>query len=354
MLLQDYKKLFEHTDQVKAIYKNGQRVWPTAYTSGPDIEPFYVENPNNSSITLKVHKGSTNTSYQSQTPNITVEYSTDKSTWTLLGTTENTDPTSPLTLTISPNSKVYLKCVANTWAASQTSYNKIDADDSFGVGGNIMSLLYGDNFIGKVEFPENSSNNFEGIFYNDANLVSHNLLLPATTLTSFCYAYMFYNTSITTPPLLSSTMLANYCYFRMFMGCTSLVTTPVLSATNLETNCYEEMFNGCTSLTTAPELPATTLANYCYYGMFYNCINITVAPDLPAPTLVRGCYRDMFRACYNLNSIKCLATSGINTDSSTTYWVTDVASSGTFTKAAGVTWPTGGSGIPNNWTVVEE
>ena len=32
--------------------------------------------------------------------------------------------------------------------------------------------------------------------------------------------------------------------------------------------CYYSMFMDCTSLTTAPELPATTLADYCYNGTF--------------------------------------------------------------------------------------
>ena len=36
-----------------------------------------------------------------------------------------------------------------------------------------------------------------------------------------------------------------------------------------------------------------------------------------------------------------------------TDWVYNVASSGTFYKAAGVTIPTGVSGIPSGWTVIE-
>ena len=34
----------------------------------------------------------------------------------------------------------------------------------------------------------------------------------------------------------------------MFNGCTSLTTAPELPATTLDTNCYSYMFNGCTSL----------------------------------------------------------------------------------------------------------
>ena len=85
------------------------------------------------------------------------------------------------------------------------------------------------------------------------------------------------------------------------------------------------MFIGCTSLTSAPELPATTLANYCYASMFYNCSN--------------------------LSYIKCLATTGINQNNSTTNWVSGVASTGTFVKNTNATWPTGNNGIPAGWTV---
>ena len=109
----------------------------------------------------------------------------------------------------------------------------------------------------------------------------------------------------------------------------------------------------CTSLTTAPDLPATTLVDHCYREMFYGCTNLTTAPTLPAPTLVNQCYYYMFYGCSHLNSITCLATSGISENSSTSSWVYGVSSTGTFTKASGVTsWPTGSYGIPSGWTVV--
>ena len=46
--------------------------------------------------------------------------------------------------------------------------------------------------------------------------------------------------------------------------------------------CYRRMFDGCTSLTQAPELPATKLADHCYGNMFFNCTSLTKAPELPA------------------------------------------------------------------------
>ena len=179
--------------------------------------------------------------------------------------------------------------------------------------------------------------------------------LPATTLASYCYDRMFYGcTSLTVAPELPAETLADNCYHGMFWDCTSLTVAPELPATTLASNCYSRMFYGCTSLTVAPELPATTLASHCYAYMFRGCTSLTVAPELPAETLVDRCYNRMFYGCTNLSSITMLAT-----DISAYYclkdWVSGVASSGSFTKAAAMTsLPTGTSGIPGGWTVVNK
>lgn len=112
------------------------------------------------------------------------------------------------------------------------------------------------------------------------------------------------------------------------------------------------LFQGCTELVTAPKLPATTLAESCYYQMFYGCTSLTAAPELPATTLAESCYYRMFYGCKLLNSITMLATD-ISAEDCLESWVSNVAKSGTFTKAAGVEIKTGTSGIPKNWTVVD-
>ena len=196
------------------------------------------------------------------------------------------------------------------------------------VYGNIMSMISSTDYTDLKELPEDG--NFIYLFNGCSHLKSHpdkQLLLPATTLTNTCYCLMFNN-------------------------CSSLTKAPALPATALEQYCYSGMFWGCTSLTKAPALPATTLAEYCYDAMFGNCTSLTKAPDLPATTLVEGCYGYMFISCTNLSSVKCLATN-ISATGCTEKWLEDVASSGTFTKAAGVAWGEGMSGIPSGWTVVE-
>ena len=204
--------------------------------------------------------------------------------------------------------------------------------------------------------------------------------LPATTLATECYRGLFQNcTSLTQAPALPATTLANYCYQNMFSGCTALATAPELPATTLVSNCYRSMFYnctsltqapvlhattladwccafmfyGCTSLTQAPELHATELAQYCYNQMFLGCTSLTQAPELPATTLVNYCYQFMFYNCSKLNYVKCNSTD-ITATNAIYQWLSGVAATGTFVKPAGVTYPSGISGIPSGWTVVEE
>ena len=87
--------------------------------------------------------------------------------------------------------------------------------------------------------------------------------------------------------------------------------------------------------------------------MFARCTSLTKAPVLKAETLVDNCYNAMFNGCSALNDITMLATE-ITAIDCLNYWVYNVSATGTFTKAAGVTWPTGDSGIPSGWTVNEQ
>jgi hypothetical protein len=268
------------------------KVVPPTPTVDPTI-PFYIEDVSGSANTIYIKKGLNNA------PTLTIEKSTNGTTWETMGTTS----TAEITATVPANGRLYLRCNATQWAYGDSQCNYFNsASGNFNVGGNINSLLYGDSFEGQTEFPSGVGiYTFARLFYRNAHVISaEQLLLPATTLTEFCYSGMFFN-------------------------CTSLTTAPVLPATTLVERCYYSMFNSCTSLTTAPELPATTLAKLCYYGMFQNCSN--------------------------LNYIKCLATD-ISASDCTKSWVEYIAVSGTFIKDSNMSsWTTGNSGIPSGWTV---
>ena len=276
-----------------------------------------------------------------------ISYSIDNgTTWTTMTTSETEQSFGNL----NAGDKILLKG-ENAAYGNSYNQNRFGGTANVKIYGNIMSLVYGDNFVGQTTL--NTGYNFNYLF-SQANVVNaENLVLPATTLTTNCYRSMFEGcTSLTSAPKLPATTLAKQCYTAMFEGCTSLVTAPDLPATTLEYYCCSHMFYGCTSLTSAPSvLPATTLTEGCYSYMFNGCTSLTTAPELPAETLVKSCYQHMFEYCSSLSYIKCLATV-IAASSCLAYWVSGVASSGTFVKAANMErWKTGQSGIPEGWTV---
>lgn len=150
---------------------------------------------------------------------------------------------------------------------------------------------------------------FCDLFFN-CNALTSAPQLPATTLASKCYSYMFSGcTNLKSAPELPAKTLAYNCYSYMFNGCTSIESAPALPATTLAVYCYNSMFNNCTNLKSAPELSAKELASYCYLGMFYQCTSLESAPKLPATTLKDNCYRLMFYGCSKLSTVTMLAPS---------------------------------------------
>jgi len=260
--------------------------------------------------------------------------------------------------------------------------------------GNIMSLCYPNTFSDKTALSEPRA--FQYLFSNSTALVdAENLIIPATSLTQYCYLYMFTEcTNLIHPPkILPAVTLKKYCYQNMFSACSSMISAPELPATQLEDNCYCAMFSGCSSLEMAPELPATDLYNDCYRHMFAECTSLKDIPRLPATTLDQECYygmfsectgltdvdisvsdaslrsmsmaymfsgcsnltscvirsgsiygsytnvfMSMFRDCPKLKYIKCLITSGTISVQQTLNWITGASSSGKFVHSSGADW----------------
>ena len=200
---------------------------------------------------------------------------------------------------LSNGSIVYVKGDVKYFDGS--SFSILEVSGRYNAEGNIMSIYDSENFSAITSF--NSDERIAAVFAGTEIISAENVVFPATTL-------------------------APYCYFRMFLGCSSLVN--------------------------APELPATTLANFCYYEMFNGCTSLTTAPELPATTLTNGCYSDMFLGCSSLSSIRCLATD-ISATACTYSWVNGVSENGTFVKVSDVDWSgkTDYNGIPSGWQVVD-
>ena len=221
-----------------------------------------------------------------EAPDIVVSYSINDGEWSTLPIIDWEDTSSCIEVTegdvirFKGNNNAFNYFDDNTGDESHgyiCLYDSTLSDSiEFNAYGNIMSVIYGDNFIGQTSFPNGSRDNLKMFFYYMGIVDASNLILPATTLTE---------------------------------------------------GCYNMMFQYCTSLVNAPELPATTL--------------------------VTNCYNYMFNECSSLSYIKCLATD-ISAEGCTAGWVSNVAASGIFEKAANMEdWTTGYDGIPEGWIIPE-
>ena len=132
------------------------------------------------------------------------------------------------------------------------------SDSNYNVMGNVMSLLYGDDFrtcsldltdiehYGMITFKAGDNDVYHA---GKGPVDASNFVLPATALTENCYQ-------------------------GMFTACEDLISAPKLNAIELADGCYCDMFSGCNLLTESPVLPAETLAEDCYMRMFHFCNNM--------------------------------------------------------------------------------
>ena len=270
------------------------------YMEKPLRNYFFVEAlADGMTVTLNNTRQMPGMDFSFNAPANELEYSTDQQVWRRL-------PNNIASPTINTGERIYLRGNA-TSAFDMTNMMMgigfFNISRPCNVGGNIMSLLFNDNFEDKTDLTGYDAP-FANLFTGQPIVNASELLLPATTLSMGCYS-------------------------SMFMGCKLLTTAPALPATTLATSCYGGMFQGCTSLTTAPALPATTLADNCYTAM---CVG-----------------------CSNLNYIKMLATD-ISASDCLDSWVGNVSSTGTFVKDPALSEETigrGDNGIPEGWTVVD-
>lgn len=164
------------------------------------------------------------------------QYSTDS------GTTWNNLTNNQSTSSVNSGETIMFKASGLTWH-SYYGIGVLTPSVNARVQGNIMSLVYGDDFARKTSLAIDSQ--FTALFWKATKLTSaENLIMPATALTQLCY-------------------------YDMFRGCTSLTTAPALPATTLVNSCYGNMFLGCSSLNYIKCLATDISANRCTSGWVY-------------------------------------------------------------------------------------
>ena len=298
---------------VNKIRINGEIVWEKVK---PDY--LYIENVDESDCELSVTTYTSKTLPPSDKYTNKVEFSTDKETWT----TWNFDTANTLTIPI--GGKVYLRNNSGVFSYYGTDgyyyITSIKTTMKCNVGGNINTLL---NYNEEILDISDKRSCFRWLFKGAKIVDASKLVMPATTLSPYCYA-------------------------EFFSGNSSLIAPPELPAVNLADDCYYGFFYECGSLTVSPSLPATTLANGCYANMYERCYKLTTAPILPASTLAPNSYRWMFNSCWNLSSVTIYANT--IADNALYNWLNGVPSSGTIYNYGLLPLPEKTpSGVPSGW-----
>lgn len=175
-------------------------------------------NPNNNYLTLQALNDGTTITFDNKAAGV-VKYSTNGSNWTDIGANSLGKISS-----LSAGTKVYFKGTNATYEKEENNDSKISCSGPCYVYGNFMSLV-SNSFASATTLTGNSA--FCNLFKGNSNIRNHpykDMVLPATTLTE-------------------------YCYFGMFCNCTGLGRSPIMAAaSSLPSGGYANMFNGCTSL----------------------------------------------------------------------------------------------------------
>lgn len=298
-------------DYVRA-YKGDELVWDWSGLT------FKVTVPKGASAYFSLSHAGTNKT----TTKPDVEYSVNYQPWVKF-----TDRTPDLT----NGAIVRMRGNNQRISSSSSNYTTITFNGNTSstiVYGNVMSLIDKYNYN---ELDSIQSYSFYRLLYGNVQLTNaNNLILPVTTMSQYCYAYMFYGcTNLVNAPELPAESLADSCYYYMFSRCSNLTTAPELPATTLYQSCYSNMFADCTnlktvqhalqakelpyfcyssmfarctSLATAPEIQATTCRYYCSQSMFSGCTSLTTAPELPATSIQQYSYSYMFYGCTSLKT----------------------------------------------------
>lgn len=303
------------TNQISKVYVGSVQVWSNA----PDY--FWVENTSDTAgniLISKTNSGVSNT--------VDVEYSTDKMTWTSMGTIDSS--TSQIYTAIPANSRMYLRATATAWGTSSEGV-KIGGK-THKVGGNIMSLLYGSSFDG-----------------------------TQTTLPNYAFTKLFYGNTILTDAseLVIPAAIINSGAFRSaFSGCTALTAAPDMTAAiRIATSGMEGMFYNCSALTTVPDLSnVINVMNQGMSGTFQNCTSLTSC-DLSSMTSIgNNSLYYTFSGCTSFNAVDIRSMTTWDTTKSQ-YWLQNVAATGTVTIGSaldGVIGTSDDSAVPAGWSTV--
>lgn len=279
-------------------------------------------------------------------PVVNVSYRKNGGAWT---TTANSSSAVTISVNVVTNDVVEWKADATRFAASNSSgsYSYFSSTCQCNIYGNILSLLYADEFINKYTLKTDVTNAFNSIFREWTNLIdASNLILPVTEINindgTNMYACMFKGcTSLIYPPseLPEITALSKLSsvYVQMFEGCTSLIKCPDMDwgvLGNCNHGTFYQMFNGCTALSQnipdkieVEEYSATGNYTGLFRAMFQNCTHITTIPSLiihnytgANTNINHGAFNATFYGCTSLVDVSNKTLSILNNSNCDSYY----------------------------------
>ena len=178
---------------------------------------------------------------------INLQYSTDGKTWTDWNNARESRRVS-----LNKGSKLYVKGVNNTLSYRSSKYFLFDNYEidlgnkgALKVSGNIMSLIYGEDFEDKIVIDSKFC--FGKLFREACCIKEVDLKLPATTLSESCYFQLLCYTTIVEKikVTLPAVQLVKNCYYQMmFTGNLNTVIDVTILAENIPTDviCMKSMF----------------------------------------------------------------------------------------------------------------
>ena len=275
-----------------------------------------------------------------------IYYSFDKSTWTSIFKHNANDQYYQYytNINVVKNQKIYFKGDYTPHNNYNLGGLKISNDFKFNVSGNILSLVYLDNFqnqeylIQQSNLITSSSNSKWNYCDSEYNGVRYYRNMGEQYMNIFAAMFKDNTNLISAGNLVfSMKQVCDSAFSSMFYGCTSLVDFPqFVDGMVCWRNPFHSMFYGCTSLKKVEKFSPIFARRISNNGSNYYCSN-------------------MFSGCTSLNYVKCLMTNPYESGTSEPFnmndWLSGVSQTGTFVKRRNIYWPTGVNGIPSGWTI---
>lgn len=189
----------------------------------------------------------------STAPTVSVEYSLDgQRTW-------QSQNSGTFNVVVPAMGVVYFRANTSTWGSSASyNYFVLESNDSncyYEFKGNIMSLLYGENF----------------------DVDNRYLTLPNTSW-HFKYLFTGITASFRCESLkLPATIALKESYYRMFYNATGLTkaSLKIYATTNNGSNSMDRMFEGCSNMAEGPYFRMSFSGSNTMRGMFSNCVKLS-------------------------------------------------------------------------------